>query len=281
MSPDLEPSVPVTEGSMRFGALQTRSVRLTSSVYPACAWFEPHRHPAGVVSVMLEGGFETDIAGRLLRSDPGVAVVEPVEERHAHRVGTAGARTVTIEVPPEATEELLGKLRSVLDTPRCTFDGNALMLGSRLAAEIDAKDAAAPIAAEGLALELLAALARHEHTERGGRTPAWLRTVRDLVHDSIPDGVSINQAARAVGLHPVHVARVFHAVVGDSFGSYQRALRVRWAALEIAGSDEPLAGIALRAGFADQSHFTRVFRRFSGMTPRSYRLLTHPRPEEM
>ena len=60
--------------------------------------FPAHRHSAAVVSVMLEGDFETDIGERRLRSQPGVAVVEPVEERHAHRVGTAGARTVSIEV---------------------------------------------------------------------------------------------------------------------------------------------------------------------------------------
>jgi AraC family transcriptional regulator len=267
-----ERSVPVTTGSIRFGTLQTRSVRLTSSTYSPGACFPSHRHRAAVVSVMLQGGFETAIAGRRLRSDPGVAIVEPVEEPHAHWVGSAGAQTVSIEVPPEAAEELLGDLRCALDVPRCSFDGSTLMLASRLTAEIDAKDRAAPIAAEGLALELLAALARRKTGERG-TVPAWLRIVRDLVHASIPDGVSIGQAARAVGLHPVHVARVFHAVVGDSFGSYQRALRVQWAAKALAASDEPLASIALRAGFADQSHFTRVFRRLSGLTPRSYRLL--------
>jgi AraC family transcriptional regulator len=268
-------SVPVTTGSLRFRALQTRSMRLTSSTYPAGACFPAHRHSAAVVSVMLDGDFETDIGARQLRSQPGVAVVEPVEEQHAHRVGTAGARTVSIEVLPDGADDLLGELRCVLDVPRIAFDGNALMLASRLRAEIDAQDRAAPIAAEGLALELLAALARGKQIHEHGAVPPWLRTVRELVHESVPDGVSIGHAARVVGLHPVHVARVFHALVGDSFGSYQRALRVRWAAQAIAESDEPLASIALRAGFADQSHFTRMFRRLSGMTPRSYRLLTH------
>ena len=201
-------SVPVTTGSVCFRTLQTRSMRLTSSTYPASACFPAHRHSAAVVSVMLEGDFE---------------------------------------------------------------------LASRLTAEIDAQDRAAPIAAEGLALELLAALARRKQIDERGAVPPWLRTVRELVHESVPDGVSIGHAARVVGLHPVHVARVFHAVVGDSFGSYQRALRVHWAAQAIAESAEPLASIALRAGFADQSHFTRMFRRLSGMTPRSYRLLTHAR----
>jgi AraC family transcriptional regulator len=265
--------VPVTSGSVRFRALQTRSMRLTSSAYPAGAYFAPHRHAAAVVNVMLDGGFETEIGGHRLRSEPGVALIEPVEERHAHRVGIAGARTVGIEVGPHAAEELLGELRSMLDVVCRAFDQKALKLASQLAAELRATDLMAPIAAEGLALELLAMLARRRPWDEASRMPPWLRTVRDLVHDSVPYGVSIGDAAQAVGLHPVHVARVFHNVLGDSFGAYQRALRVHWAAQAIAGSDEPLADIALRAGFSDQSHFTRVFRRVIGTTPRNYRRL--------
>ncbi|MDP3908824.1 MAG: helix-turn-helix domain-containing protein [Gemmatimonadales bacterium] len=42
-------------------------------------------------------------------------------------------------------------------------------------------------------------------------------------------------------------------------------------ARELARADAPLSDVALRAGFADQSHFTRFFRRTMGVTPLAYR----------
>jgi AraC family transcriptional regulator len=48
-------------------------------------------------------------------------------------------------------------------------------------------------------------------------------------------------------------------------------LRLAWAAAELARGGKPLAEIAAGAGFADQSHFTRIFRRHVGTTPARYR----------
>jgi AraC family transcriptional regulator len=48
-------------------------------------------------------------------------------------------------------------------------------------------------------------------------------------------------------------------------------LRVDYARRKIANSREPLVEIALSAGFADQTHFTRTFKRVTGMTPMEFR----------
>ena len=54
-------------------------------------------------------------------------------------------------------------------------------------------------------------------------------------------------------------------------GEYVRRLRVEIACQRLASSDMPLAEIALAAGFSDQSHFTKTFRHYNGMTPGEYR----------
>ena len=51
-------------------------------------------------------------------------------------------------------------------------------------------------------------------------------------------------------------------------GEYARSLRLEWAASRLALDDASLAQVALEAGFADQSHFTRAFRRHAGVTLR-------------
>ena len=56
-------------------------------------------------------------------------------------------------------------------------------------------------------------------------------------------------------------------------GVYLREIRVQRAADALVRSSAPLAQIALDAGFADQSHFTRVFRTAYGVTPHRWRAL--------
>ena len=76
-----------------------------------------------------------------------------------------------------------------------------------------------------------------------------------------------------MGVHPAHLARCFKREYGQTVGEYARALRLEWAAEQLALDDASLAEIALGAGFADQSHFTRAFRQHAGVTPGRYREL--------
>jgi AraC family transcriptional regulator len=83
--------------------------------------------------------------------------------------------------------------------------------------------------------------------------------------------VRLAELAREVSVHPAHLARAFRQQFGTSVGGYVRRLRLDWAAAELERSETALAAIALAAGFADQSHFTRSFRRYTGFTPGAYR----------
>ena len=65
--------------------------------------------------------------------------------------------------------------------------------------------------------------------------------------------------------------RAFRARFGVSVGTYVRRERIRWASRALRNTDAPIAEIALQAGFADQSHFTRTFVRHMGVSPGRYR----------
>jgi len=61
--------------------------------------------------------------------------------------------------------------------------------------------------------------------------------------------------------------------MGCSPSEFRRRQRVRRAADGLAGSRASIASVALSAGFSDQSHLTREFRREAGFSPRRFRLL--------
>ena len=160
---------------------------------------------------------------------------------------------------------LLGRLRHVRAAASTT-------IGRRIAGELRAQDESWPLAAEGLVLQLLATAGRADPSAQS-RRPAWLREVRDLLHERTPASASLSALAEAVGVHPVHLARSFRREYGVTVGQYARELRLEWATARLALPDASLAEVAAGAGFADQSHFTRAFRSHTGVTPGRYREL--------
>jgi AraC family transcriptional regulator len=146
-----------------------------------------------------------------------------------------------------------------------------IWLAMRLYREHLRNDDVSGLAMEGLALEVLAECARCHACVPERNAPPWLRRVRELLHDRFAENLTHEAIAAAVGIHPVHLARAFRRHCGSTLGDYIRKLRVQFAAHKLVTTDEPLTGIALGAGFSDQSHFNRTFKRQTGMTPATFR----------
>jgi AraC family transcriptional regulator len=219
------------------------------------------------VAVVLEGALVKSFPRQSLELGRANAVTIPVGATHGALFGSDGARILIVK-PRSASEPVAGCFDRVAE-----LRGRELTwLAWRLAGELRASDAAAPLAAEGFALELLAATTREARHERSpGRPPAWLRSAEELLRARLADRIGLGELAEAVGVHPTYLARAFRVHYGLSVGEYGRRLRLAWAAAELARGEKPLVEIAASAGFADQSHFTRVFRRHVGTTPARYR----------
>src|SRR4030095_10351225 len=101
--------------------------------------------------------------------------------------------------------------------------------------------------------------------------PGWLRDARELIHDRFAETITLAEIARALDVHPVHLARMFRKHFQCPMGEYQRRLRVEYASCQLMNTKVPLAEIAQSAGFSDQSHFSNTFRKQTGMTPRKFR----------
>lgn len=106
-------------------------------------------------------------------------------------------------------------------------------------------------------------------TRRIGSEHRAVRRAREFLHAHPSENISLDALARAAGLSAFHLCRVFHAQTGLSPHAYQTMVRVRLAkALLSRGT--PIAQAAAEAGFCDQAHLTRHFKRVYGVTPGRY-----------
>ncbi|HXV85522.1 MAG TPA: AraC family transcriptional regulator [Gemmatimonadales bacterium] len=262
--------VPLTMGSPRFRSAELEGFRVTQAEFAPHDLLAPHVHDRTVVAVMLQGSFDLEIRGSGRPCRPGTVLVEPCGERHANRLGNAGAMVVAIEPTPLYEREDLGPCQALLGAPTTFSCPPAASLASRLAKELHSKDRLSDVIVEDLVLRLLDGAAHGVERPAISRVPAWLQRARDLVHHSPLRPLRVRDVAADVGVHPVYLTKMFRERFGVSLGSYQRQRRLAWAAdrLEAGAS---VAETALAAGFADQAHFTRAFKRYSGRTPARYR----------
>lgn len=98
---------------------------------------------------------------------------------------------------------------------------------------------------------------------------APVRRVREYLHDSFAENVSIKKLAAIAALSPFHLSRVFEKEVGVPPHVYQLDIRLTKAA-RLISLGKPIVDVAIETGFFDQSHFHKAFQRKFGVTPKRY-----------
>jgi AraC family transcriptional regulator len=105
-----------------------------------------------------------------------------------------------------------------------------------------------------------------------------LRTVLDHIHTHLEDSLTVTRLAEMVRMSPQHFANLFRRSTGLAPHRYVLGRRIERAEHLLCTTDLSLAEVTLESGFANQSHFTDVFRKFVGTTPRQYRTRFTPDP---
>jgi AraC family transcriptional regulator len=248
--------------------LDLGSMVLAETRHPAGARIPPHAHRNAYFCFVQEGAYFETFGPRSRECGPLTVAFHTPDETHSERMTGADVRSLNVEV----TADWLQRVQELAPALREPFDcrgGPAAWLAARLYREFRWGDAASRLTIEGLLLEIAAELSRAAAPY--ATAPAWLRRARDLLRDRFREDVSPTDLGREVGIHPVHLASVFRKHLGCSVGEFVRNCRVEFAATRLACRGVPLADIAAEAGFADQSHFTRLFKRATGLTPAAFR----------
>lgn len=227
-----------------------------------------HSHDLAYFCLLLGGNYSENLGRKTLTYRPLTVVFHPPEMTHRDEVGGGGGHFFSVEME----SRWLQSLREYSAAPVVVTEarGDDLSwLATRLYREFRDPDACSPLALEGLVMAMLTDVARAAKHET--RAPEWLARAVEMLHDEGGQSLTIARVAAEVGVHPFHLSRVFKQFHRQTIGEYLNAQRIRRACRELADTRARLADVALRAGFSDQSHFTRAFKRATGMTPGAFR----------
>lgn len=228
---------------------------------------QTHSHDDAHFVLALDGGYRSLAHDPGTPKDqafgPGALIWNPAGTEHRDCFDEAGGRflSVSFAAPPSAPRGDPMRLFGVVEG-----------VARRLVGATARFTLGDEVTVEGLALDLAAsihpALALHEDP-----APEWIWLAHEVIGDlSSRAGLEVGTVADTVGVHAVSLARRYRRHFGRSPATAIRQARAdRAAGLVQAGGD--LATIAAGVGYSDQSHMTREFVAFYGITPARYRAI--------
>lgn len=227
-----------------------------------------HSHELAFFSLLLDGSYSESYGRKSFSYRPMTVWWHPSDICHKDEIGKTGGRFFSVEIQAKGLETL----REYTKIPEDFYEQSTSLvwLACRLYHEFKNWQTCSELVAEGLTLEMLAHSARNK-VGLEKQPPNWLNLVVEKLNDEFIETPSTEELALEADVHPVHLAAVFRKFQNQTIGEYVQNLRIQYASELLLNKELPLCEIALSAGFSDQSHFTRIFKRFTGTTPGSFR----------
>ena len=98
-----------------------------------------------------------------------------------------------------------------------------------------------------------------------------IKSVLDHIETHYGDPLRLDTLAQVAGMNPKYFCRMFRSITNHSPMDYVNFYRIERAAYLLLATVLPVTTVGLECGFAETSYFTKVFRKYKGMSPREYR----------
>jgi AraC family transcriptional regulator len=218
-----------------------------------------HAHDWPVLSIFVLGRYlnETELGEALI--DGPSAIFYQAGAAHRNAVSCVGFEQIEIEFDAA----WLG--RELMPAPPVSrwLVGNVAADARRLARYCARETDEEPLR------DALRQFLQGTHTQAVREAPNWVQVMHQrLRHDAT---LSINDLARGIGRHPSWLGTAYRKATGEGLMETAARFRVERAAQLLRETGASCANIALEAGFCDQSHMNRTFRRLLGRAPSEVR----------
>lgn len=230
--------------------------------------FSPHRHDTYTIAVTTAGVQSFNYLGQRWQSLPGQAVIlHPDEVHDGYCRDETGFSYKAAYLPPAHIQTVIGGAALPFLAEGVSIDpdlvASALRLIAMCTADVDL------FGYQDALHQFVSAMQRCEGSpppaRRNVNREAVMR-VREFLDSVPPPGVNLDQLEELAGYDRWQLSRDFRALLGTSPYRYLQCRRLERAG-QLLRSGLGIAAAAHEAGFADQSHFGRIFRRTFGTTP--------------
>jgi AraC family transcriptional regulator len=242
---------------------------LCEVVHPEAFDVPEHSHELAYFTLVLGGAYSEKFGPHVQDHDPMSLLWHRAGISHKDRIGDCGARCFTIEIKRAGIETLQQYSPIPLDFTETGT--HVVWLAARLFREFKNWTSCSELIAEGLTLEMLGNAARRTSLKEDKLPPTWLPGIVNRLRAEFKMNHSTSRLAEEASIHPVHLATVFRRFHGQTIGEYTQRLRVSHASRLLIEGKHELIEIAYESGFSDQSHFNRLFKRYTGITPAEFR----------
>lgn len=232
-----------------------------------------HQHDCLHFSIVLRGSVAETVGGDTEYAGPLSVVAKNPGVKHADEFGSRGAALARLALEGGTLGDAMGDSRWNTEW-RWTHDPEVAKPFLRLVHR--GRQGVTTFECTDVdVVDLLAAFTAQPARQMRGKPPAWLEQTMVEMRESWNPGVVVTDIARGAGVHPVYLARVVRRWYGTTVGDELRRLRFRWAVAAISsGGTETVSEVAHAAGFSDEPHLCREFRKLLDVTPRHYRTIT-------
>jgi AraC family transcriptional regulator len=224
-----------------------------------------HCHENTHISLVIRGGCrekKKDCYERL----PGTLTFYHAGEPHQFLQFGQSSKHLNLEIEQQflkryqLNEQMLSKALTK------TADGKFVLL--KMHRELLAADAGSDVSIRMLLLGSMTSA-----DKCSSEKPLWIQRIHEMLRDVWQDNPSLELLSTVSGVHPVTVSKYFHKHYGCTLGDYLRKLKVEKALTQVSQGKHTLSEVAYHCGFADQSHFTRNFKYYTGFMPSEFRRL--------
>lgn len=228
---------------------------------------EFHYHENPHLSLILQGGNVDSTKKRSVERKVGDILFYHSGELHRTLPAASFSKNINLEIERVFLERYGISEEQLAGLAVPAPDHKFLVL--KIYKELSLNDGLTDTSIRLLFLGLLAKSAEPDFS----KTPPWLHTLTELLNDRWDDNPDLASLSEAVGVHPVTVSKYFTRYLGCTLGEYMRKLKVDRSLGLVRDPGRSLTDVALACGFADQSHFIRNFKAYTGLLPKEFRRL--------
>ena len=108
-------------------------------------------------------------------------------------------------------------------------------------------------------------------SEKPSENSEVIKKAMGYISAHFAEKITLDDVAKDVHLNPAYLSTIFKQSTGSSFKEYLTLVRIEESKRLLANTDYAILDVAVATGFDDQSYFSKVFKRCTGLTPKQYR----------